>query len=95
MEYRQGGELFQHLKLSRRFTENRSKFYIANICLGLGFLHRNNIVYRDLKPENVLMDLNGYVSLADFGMSKFVNIDTDELSLAGTPEYLGIIILIF
>lgn len=89
MEFMRGGELFQHLKISRRFSERRTKFYTACICLGLGFLHSKGIAYRDLKPENVLMDINGYVNLADFGMAKFMKSEEEEVSLCGTPEYLG------
>ena len=70
MEFMKGGELFQHLREKRRFSEKRCKFYIACMALGIGFLHKNQIAYRDLKPENVLMDADGYVCLADFGIAK-------------------------
>lgn len=48
------------------------KFIGAQIAVGLGYLHKNSVVHRDLKPENVLMDENGYIYLADFGLSKFL-----------------------
>ena len=72
MEYMKGGELFQHLRQKRRFSEKLTKFYCACIVLGIEFLHSRNIAYRDLKPENVLMNEQGFVSLADFGMSKLI-----------------------
>jgi len=89
MKFMKGGELFQHLKLARRFKEHRAKFYAACIVLGMGYLHDKDIAYRDLKPENVLMDIHGYVRLADFGMAKTVKKDEGEHSLCGTPEYLA------
>ena len=69
--------------------QNRAKFYAAEIALGLGHLHDNNIVYRDLKPENLLLDPEGHIRITDFGLSKKdVEGDTAH-SLCGTPEYLA------
>ena len=65
-----GGELFFHLKSSYKFSEKRAKFFIAELILALEFLHKNDTVYRDLKPENVLLDETGHIKLADFGLSK-------------------------
>ena len=56
-----GGELFFHLKNERRFNEERSRFYTAEIMLGLEHLHLKNIIYRDLKPETILLDSDGWV----------------------------------
>ena len=71
-----GGELFFHLKNSRRFKEPRAKLYAAEIVLGLEHLHSLGIIYRDLKPENILLDDEGHVKLTDFGLSKkFTNPD--------------------
>merc|ERR1719355_373435 len=63
LEYCPGGELFFHLSRAGRFSEGRCRFYASEILLAIEYLHRLNIVYRDLKPENVLLDSDGHVKL--------------------------------
>ena len=58
------------IKMLQGMSEELSKFYIASIVLALEYLHNNNIVYRDLKPENVFIDNQGYTKLGDFGFAK-------------------------
>ena len=83
-----GGELFYYLS-NGRFSENRARFYAAEIAMGLQYLHSKGIVYRDLKPENLLLDADGHIKITDFGLSK-ENVEGQELhSLCGTPEYLA------
>ena len=83
-----GGELFYYLS-NGRFSENRARFYAAEIALGLHYLHSQGIVYRDLKPENLLLDADGHIRITDFGLSK-PDVSGNELrSLCGTPEYLA------
>lgn len=90
LDYFNGGELFFHLKSHGRFPENRAKFYAAQITLALECLHKNTIVYRDLKPENVLLDEDGNIRLTDFGLSKD-SVSGKQLThtFCGTPEYLA------
>ncbi|KRX10725.1 Protein kinase-like domain [Pseudocohnilembus persalinus] len=88
-QFMRGGELFQHLKHSKRFDEYRAKFYCAQIALALGHLHAQNIIYRDLKPENILMDEEGNICLTDFGMAKIMRKGELAMSFCGTPEYLS------
>ncbi|WAR59001.1 hypothetical protein PtB15_10B343 [Puccinia triticina] len=90
MDYKSGGELFHHLQKEGRFTEERARFYTAEIVLALEHLHKYNIVYRDLKPENILLDATGHIVLCDFGLSK-PNLNPDELTttFCGTTEYLA------
>lgn len=70
LEYCPGGELFFYLSQIGRFKEDAARFYASNILLALHHLHSQNILYRDLKPENVLVAEDGYVKVADFGLSK-------------------------
>lgn len=70
MDFLNGGELFYHLRREVRFSEERTCFYAAEILLALECLHKNHVIYRDLKPENVLLDSEGHVKLTDFGLSK-------------------------
>eukprot|EP00499_Haloplacidia_sp_CaronLabIsolate_P008876 CAMPEP_0196781486 /NCGR_PEP_ID=MMETSP1104-20130614/9675_1 /TAXON_ID=33652 /ORGANISM="Cafeteria sp., Strain Caron Lab Isolate" /LENGTH=545 /DNA_ID=CAMNT_0042151719 /DNA_START=50 /DNA_END=1687 /DNA_ORIENTATION=+ len=89
MDYLTGGELFFHLKNARRFNEARARFYAAEIVLGLEHLHAQGIIYRDLKPENVLLDGDGHVCLTDFGLSKRIGPGQKAVTFCGTPEYLA------
>lgn len=90
LEYCPGGELFFHLQKAGRFDEDRAKFYAAQMVLALGELHKHDVVYRDLKPENVLIDSEGYIKLTDFGLSKEnIKDGTSAHSFCGTPEYLA------
>jgi serine/threonine protein kinase len=70
MDFIKGGELFQHLKIHRKFNERVAKFFAAEIVLALEYLHSMKIIYRDLKPENVLLDEHGHICITDFGMAK-------------------------
>lgn len=89
MPFVQGGELFQHLRNSKYFPEDKVKFYAAIIGLSLEYLHTHGIVYRDIKPENILMEVDGYLKLIDFGMAKILEGDEKANSFCGTPEYLA------
>jgi serine/threonine protein kinase len=87
MDFVNGGELFFHLRKASRFTEEKTRFYSAEILIALNYLHSHNIVYRDLKPENILLDADGHIKLTDFGLSK--KFEKKTFSLCGTPEYLA------
>ena len=85
----QGGELFQHLRKYKYFPEKNVKFYASIIGLSLEYLHKKGIVYRDIKPENILLEKDGYLKLIDFGMAKILRGDEKTNSFCGTPEYLA------
>lgn len=91
LDYCAGGELFFHLGKVGRFPEDRAKLYAAEIALALEYIHKKGIIYRDLKPENVLLDNDGNVRLTDFGLSKEGVSDhsSGANSFCGTPEYIA------
>jgi serine/threonine protein kinase len=86
-EYIIGGELFSQLRKVGRFSNDTARFYASEIVLALEYLHERNIVYRDLKPENLLIDKEGHLKITDFGFAKYVEDRT--WTLCGTPEYLA------
>ncbi|KAL2132514.1 hypothetical protein VTI74DRAFT_3704 [Chaetomium olivicolor] len=90
LEYGQGGELFTHLSTERMFSEETAAFYMAEMVLALSHLHENlGVVYRDLKPENCLLDAQGHLLLTDFGLSK-VAVDPEACnSMLGTVDYMA------
>jgi tRNA A-37 threonylcarbamoyl transferase component Bud32 len=92
MDFCTGGELYYQMKKQKlkRYEEQTAKIIGAEIVLGLGHLHSKKFIYRDLKPENVLMHGDGHVCLSDFGLAKELDPDAnDTRTMCGTPEYLG------
>jgi protein kinase A len=96
LDYIPGGELFTYLRKFRRFDEEMARFYAAEIVLVLEYLHeaQGGIAYRDMKPENLLLDAEGHIKLVDFGFAKRLGNNNDEhavetYTLCGTPEYLA------
>lgn len=89
IEFLSGGELYKHFLKKRRFEEEEAKFYAAQIALAIGHLHKQNIIHRDLKLENIMLNGDGYVKVIDFGLAKIIQTDQQAMSFCGTPEYLA------
>lgn len=90
MEYVNGGELFFHLSRERMFSEDRTRFYGAEIISALAYLHSQGIIYRDLKLENLLLDKDGHIKITDFGLCKEdITYGRTTKTFCGTPEYLA------
>eukprot|EP01132_Coremiostelium_polycephalum_P009310 gene9310-11412_t len=87
MEYVGKGELFNYIRLEGPFEETIAKQIAAELVIALEYLHQQNIIYRDLKPENVLIDRTGHIKLADFGFAK--RIDDKTMSMCGTIDYMS------
>jgi ribosomal protein S6 kinase beta len=86
LTYASGGELFSFLHTEKMFNDDQARFYITELLLGLEHLHSLGIIYRDLKPENVMLDKDGHLLLTDFGLSK---VALDAQTVCGTVEFMA------
>ena len=89
MEYINGGNLFSFVKKRRKLSEKISKFLFRQIILGINHIHSQNIVHRDIKLENILIDINNTIKICDFGIGRILS-SPDELlyDQCGTPMYM-------
>ncbi|KAJ1911696.1 Serine/threonine kinase [Tieghemiomyces parasiticus] len=89
MEYISGGDLMWHIQ-RQNFSERRAKFYAAEVLLALEYFHRNNIVYRDLKLDNILLAADGHVKVVDYGLCKErMGFGSTTNTFCGTPEFMA------
>lgn len=90
LDYCPGGDLGSHLSKEKRLSEYRARIYICEIVLALEELHRHNIIFRDLKPDNIVLDADGHALLTDFGLSKEKVFDNYQArSFCGSLAYLA------
>lgn len=89
MDYYPGGSMYFHLCHERYFRPHVVQFFASELVLALGHLHEKNILYRDMKLENILMDRDGHIAVTDFGLAKMGVSQDDATSMCGTPVYLA------
>ena len=90
LDFAPGGDLSTQLRFRKRFREEVAKFYICEIALAIGELHKHDIIFRDLKPDNIIIDKDGHILLTDFGLSRSGITDREEAnSFCGSVAYLA------
>lgn len=89
LELLPGGEFFSFLQAAGKLGEEQARFYSASVVLALEELHKAKIAYRDLKPENMVLDSKGYAKLVDFGLAKQIAVGGLTWTMCGTPDYLA------
>jgi serine/threonine protein kinase len=90
MEYINGGNLFSFVKKRRKINEKTAKFLFRQIIQGIKYIHSNKIVHRDIKLENILIDLNNNIKICDFGIGKILEKKNQILhDQCGTPMYMA------
>ncbi|ORX67774.1 kinase-like protein, partial [Linderina pennispora] len=89
MEYLIGGDLAGLLRVWGVMDEDAARFYTAEIACAIDYLHRNSIVHRDIKPDNVILCSDGHIKLSDFGLSQRAHARKSERAFLGTPDYLA------
>ena len=89
LDYYSGGDLRFYLEQNIQFNEKQIKFFVSNVILSLKYLRMNNILHRDIKPDNLVFDHQGYLNLTDFGISRIVKNNQLIKDVSGTPGYLS------
>ncbi|ORZ19147.1 hypothetical protein BCR41DRAFT_351614 [Lobosporangium transversale] len=90
MEYVRGGDLMMHIQKDKRFGEQRAKFYGCEVLLALQYFHQNDIIYRDLKLDNILLTVDGHIKIADYGLCKEnMPYGATTRTICGTPEFMA------
>lgn len=89
MPFYEGGNLFTLITIKRRLREDAARFYISQLAMALSYLHKQNIIYRDLKPDNIMISRDGYLRMIDFGLAKILTNNMRTNTYCGSLQYMA------